>query len=94
MDYLQNLFIDDSQKKLGTQYLSNIVKYKILIKKNVLSNEEYLYINGQLEDDIENLENLIYSPNEKYFFDTPQKVYSFRIELMNIIDQIIDNINT
>lgn len=89
-DYLKNLFIDEPQRQLGIKYISNIIKCKILIKKKMLENKDYSYLDDKLEEHVENLENLIYSPNEKFFFDTPQKVYKFRIDILNIIDNVID----
>jgi hypothetical protein len=49
--------------------------------------DEIIQINSDLEVIIEDFESSIYKPNQNINFDSPQKVYNFRI---NLITEIIN----
>jgi hypothetical protein len=73
--------------------VDNNISYNYIIEVfNLLSTiytNKYLDINDvlQIKSDldliIENLESSLYKPNENINFNTPQKVYDFRINLIN-----------
>jgi hypothetical protein len=73
--------------------VDNNISYNYIIEVfNLLSTiytNKYLDINDvlQIKSDldliIENLESSLYKPNENINFNTPQKVYNFRINLIS-----------
>jgi hypothetical protein len=58
--------------------------FKIYTNK-YLHIDDVLQIKSDLDVIIENLESSLYKPNENINFNTPQKVYDFRINLINEI---------
>ncbi len=48
---------------------------------------DILQLKSDLDLVIENLESSLYKPNENYNFNTPKKVYNFRI---NLISELIN----
>ncbi len=70
----------------NTSYDYIIEIFNLLSKiytEKYLDIDDILQIKSDLDLIIENLESSLYKPNENKDFDTPKKVYNFRINLIS-----------